>query len=90
VIVGAAVLPTAPLLVPGVTAARPPGLDRVIVAARAVVAALPAHDVAVLLTPARTGLDRVIVAARSAGRQRRRSREDGQQHRLGVRRGGRV
>jgi len=55
VIAGAAVLPTAPLLVPGVTAARPPGLDRVAAAARAVVAALPAHDVTVLLTAARAG-----------------------------------
>ncbi len=54
-IAGAAVLPTGPLLVPGVTAARPPGLDRVTAAARAVVAALPAHDAAVLLTPARAG-----------------------------------
>jgi len=55
VIAGAAVLPTAPLLVPGVTAAIPDGLARTVRAARAVVAGLPAHDVAILVTAARPG-----------------------------------
>lgn len=48
-IVGAAVLPTAPLLVPGVSATLPPGVPRVLDAVDAAVDALPAADVLVLV-----------------------------------------
>lgn len=49
-IVGAAVLPTAPLLLPGVSATLPDGIGKVCDAIDAVVEALPSADVAVLLT----------------------------------------
>ena len=48
-IVGAAVLPTAPLLVPGVSATLPHGVPRVLDAVDAAVDALPAADVTVLV-----------------------------------------
>ena len=48
-IVGAAVLPTAPLLVPGVSATLPHGVPRVLDAVDAAVDALPAADVLVLV-----------------------------------------
>lgn len=48
-IVGAAILPTAPLLVPGVSATLPDGVPRVYDAVDAAVGALPACDVVVLL-----------------------------------------
>lgn len=50
-IVGAAVLPTAPLLVPGVSATLPDGVPRVADAIDAAVDALPACDLLVLITP---------------------------------------
>lgn len=51
-IVGAAVLPTAPLLVPGVSMTMPDGVDRVADAIDATLDGLPPHDLLVLVAPA--------------------------------------
>lgn len=51
-IVGAAILPTAPLLVPGASASLPPGVDAVCDAVDAALDRLPEHDVAVLVAGA--------------------------------------
>lgn len=48
-IVGAAILPTAPLLVPGASASLPEGIGAVCDAVDATVERLPEHDVAVLI-----------------------------------------
>ena len=55
-IVGAAVLPTAPLLVPGVSATLPEGVPRVADAVDAAVDALPPADLLVLVAAGDTGL----------------------------------
>lgn len=51
-IVGAAVLPTAPLLVPGVSMTTPDGVGRVADAIDATLDGLPTHDALVLVAPA--------------------------------------
>jgi hypothetical protein len=55
VIVGAAILPTAPLLVAGASASLPPGVDAVCDAIDAALDRLPDHDVAVLIGGAAQG-----------------------------------
>jgi hypothetical protein len=52
VIVGAAILPTAPLLVPGVSATLPDGVAEVCDAIDAAIDRLPDHDVAILVAGA--------------------------------------
>ncbi len=54
-IVGAAVVPAAPLLVPGVAPHLPPGLEDCAAALRASLEGLPDHDLAVLLAAAGGG-----------------------------------
>lgn len=54
-IVGAAILPTAPLLIPGVSATMPDGVGRVCDAVDAALECLPAYDTAVLLAAAEEG-----------------------------------
>lgn len=54
-IVGLAILPTAPLLVPGATGALPQGVGVVCDAIDAVIEGLPDHDVAVLIAGAAQG-----------------------------------
>lgn len=54
-IVGAAILPTAPMLVPGVSATFPPGVAAVCDAIDAALDRLPDHDVAVLVAAASHG-----------------------------------
>ncbi|HVL99872.1 MAG TPA: hypothetical protein VM324_11330 [Egibacteraceae bacterium] len=54
-IVGAAIIPTAPLLVPGVSASLPPGVGRVCDAVDAAMEALPLSDTTVLLAAAEPG-----------------------------------
>jgi hypothetical protein len=56
VLVGAAVLPTAPLLVPGVSATLPDGIPKVCDAVDAAVEALPASDVVVIVAAGDGGL----------------------------------
>jgi hypothetical protein len=55
VITGAAILPTTPLLIPGLSPAAPTVLARVARTVPAAIAALPAADVTILLTTARPG-----------------------------------
>lgn len=55
-IVGAAVIPTAPLLVPGVSANWPDGVAKVVDAVQAATAGLPDADVAVLLAAGERGV----------------------------------
>jgi aromatic ring-opening dioxygenase LigB subunit len=55
-IIGAAVLPTAPLLVPGVSATLPGGVPKVADAIDAAVEALPAADLVVLVAAGEGGL----------------------------------
>jgi hypothetical protein len=55
VIVGAAILPTAPLLVPGVSSTLPPGVPAVCDSIDAALDRLPDHDVAVLVGGAAHG-----------------------------------
>jgi len=57
VIVGAAIVPSAPLLVPGVSAALPAGVDKVYDAVEAAVASLPAADTAVLVATGGPAVD---------------------------------
>jgi hypothetical protein len=54
-IVGAAILPTAPLLVPGASASLPPGAEEVCEAIDRSLDQLPDHDVAVLVAAGRHG-----------------------------------
>lgn len=51
-IVGAAIIPSAPLLVPGVSATLPPGVAAVCDAIDVVVDGLPDHDIAILIATA--------------------------------------
>lgn len=54
-IVGAAIVPTAPLLVPGVSATMPEGVGKVCDAVDVALECLPAYDTAVLLSAAEVG-----------------------------------
>lgn len=54
-IVGAAIIPSAPVLVPGVSATLPDGLDKVCDATDAALESLPACDTVVLLAAAQPG-----------------------------------
>jgi hypothetical protein len=55
VIVGAAIVPTAPLLIPGASATLPPGIAEVCDAIDGVLDGLPDHDVVILLAGAAQG-----------------------------------
>jgi hypothetical protein len=70
VIVGAAILPTAPLLVPGVAATLPDGIGPVCDAIDAAVEQLPDHDLAVLIGGADSGglYDRAEASLQANGR----------------------
>jgi aromatic ring-opening dioxygenase LigB subunit len=67
VIVGAAIVPTAPLLVPGASASLPPGVAQVCDAVDAALDRLPDHDVAVLVAGAAKGALYDAAAASLAG-----------------------
>ena len=68
-IVGAAVLPTAPLLVPGVSATLPAGVPRVYDAVEAVVDGLPDADLHVLVAEGDGGLhDTGVASLQGVGR----------------------
>ncbi len=66
-IVGAAIIPTAPLLVAGVSERLPEGVDEVADAAAATLRALPPHDMAVLVTAGRGHAVHTSVEASLAG-----------------------
>ena len=68
-IVGAAVLPTAPVLVAGVSATMPPGIPKVRDAIDAALEALPASDIVVLVTAGEGALHTTqAVSLRDVGR----------------------